>query len=226
MFLVSNEVVDFSLWSLFINADFVVKLTMIILIVFSVWSWAVILERARFFTSTLRKMSIFEKCFWSGDSLETVFSRFSKNSSDPLSAVFCAGVMEWERSQRVAPDRLMERVSQVMENAIAKEASSLEGRISGLATIGSIAPFIGLFGTVWGIVNSFRSIAAQKSTSLAVVAPHISEALFATALGLLAAIPAVMAYNRFTSKIGTISSRSEIFMKDFVVLLSRKLDTH
>ncbi len=222
----SGEVVDFSLVSLFVNADFVVKSTMIILMAFSVWSWAVILERSRFFASTLRKMSIFEKCFWSGDSLETVFSRFSKSSSDPLSAVFCAGVVEWERSQRAEAGRLMERLSQVMENAIAREATALEGRISGLATIGSIAPFIGLFGTVWGIVNSFRSIAAQKSTSLAVVAPHISEALFATALGLLAAIPAVMAYNRFSSKINTISRQSEIFMKDFIVLLSRKLDNH
>jgi biopolymer transport protein TolQ len=195
------------------------------LLIFSVWSWAVIVERSRYFAAITRRMSIFEKCFWSGDSLETVFNRFSKNNSDPLSTVFCAGVMEWERSQRTDPDRLMNRVTQVMENTLAKEVGALEGRIAGLATIGSIAVYVGLLGTVWGIVNSFRSIAAQKSTSLAIVAPHISEALFATALGLVAAIPAVMAYNRFSTKINNVTRHADIFMKDFVIILSRKLDS-
>ena len=141
-----------------------------------------------------------------------------------MAAVFCAGVVEWEKSQKTDPKRLMERLAQVMSNSLTKEIEPLEGRISTLATIGSISPFVGLFGTVWGIVNSFRSIGAQKTTSLAVVAPHISEALFATALGLFAAIPAVMAYNRFSGDINKITRNTEIFMNDFLVLLSRKLD--
>lgn len=216
--------IDLSLASLFFQADFMVQMVMLVLIAASVWSWAIMFERYIYFKRTQRLMATFENIFWSGESLESLYNRFNHRNRDPMAGVFCAGVVEWEKSQKTDPKRLMERLNQVMNNAITKEMGTLEGRISTLATIGSTAPFIGLFGTVWGIVNSFRAIGAQKTTSLAVVAPHISEALFATALGLLAAIPAVIAYNRFSGSIGKIIRDTEIFMNDFLVLLSRKLD--
>lgn len=216
--------VDFSLTSLFFQADFMVQMVMLLLIAASVWSWAIMLERYVYFKRTQSMMRTFENIFWSGESLESLYNRFNNRNRDPMAAVFCSGVVEWEKSQKTDPKRLMERLTQVMGNSITKEMEQLEGRIGTLATIGSISPFVGLFGTVWGIVNSFRSIGAQKTTSLAVVAPHISEALFATALGLLAAIPAVMAYNRFSADINKITRDTEIFMNDFLVLLSRKLD--
>lgn len=219
-----DKEIDFSLISLFLQADFMVQLVMLMLIGASIWSWAIMFERYIHFKKTQNMMRTFESIFWSGESLESLYNRFNNRNRDPMAAVFCAGVVEWEKSQKTDPKRLMERLDQVMNNALTKEIEPLEGRISSLATIGSISPFIGLFGTVWGIVNSFRSIGAQKTTSLAVVAPHISEALFATALGLLAAIPAVMAYNRFSGDINKITRNTEIFMNDFLVLLSRKLD--
>lgn len=216
--------IDLSLTSLFFQADFMVQMVMLLLIAASVWSWAIMLERYMYFKRTQSMMRAFENIFWSGESLDSLYNRFNNRNRDPMAAVFCAGVVEWEKSQKTDPKRLMERLTQVMGNSLTKEMEQLEGRIGTLATIGSIAPFVGLFGTVWGIVNSFRSIGAQKTTSLAVVAPHISEALFATALGLLAAIPAVMAYNRFSGNINKITRDAEIFMNDFLVLLSRKLD--
>lgn len=219
-----DKEIDFSLISLFLQADFMVQLVMLMLIGASIWSWAIMFERYMHFKKTQNMMQTFESIFWSGESLESLYNRFNNRNRDPMAAVFCAGVVEWEKSQKTDPKRLMERLDQVMNNALTKEIEPLEGRISSLATIGSISPFIGLFGTVWGIVNSFRSIGAQKTTSLAVVAPHISEALFATALGLLAAIPAVMAYNKFSGDINRITRNTEIFMNDFLVLLSRKLD--
>lgn len=218
-----NEI-DFSITSLFLQADFMVQLVMLMLIGASIWSWAIIIERYIHFKRTHSMMRTFESIFWSGESLESLYNRFNNRSRDPMAAVFCAGVVEWEKSQKTDPKRLMERLAQVMSNSLTKEIEPLEGRIASLATIGSISPFVGLFGTVWGIVNSFQSIGAQKTTSLAVVAPHISEALFATALGLVAAIPAVMAYNRFSGDINKITRNTEIFMNDFLVLLSRKLD--
>lgn len=218
-----NEI-DFSITSLFLQADFMVQFVMLMLIGASIWSWAIMVERYLHFKRTQRMMRTFESIFWSGESLESLYNRFNNRSRDPMAAVFCSGVVEWEKSQKTDPKRLMERLSQVMSNSLTKEIEPLEGRIATLATIGSISPFVGLFGTVWGIVNSFQSIGAQKTTSLAVVAPHISEALFATALGLVAAIPAVMAYNRFSGDINKITRNTEIFMNDFLVLLSRKLD--
>lgn len=215
---------DLSLTTLFFNADFMVQFVMLLLIGSSVWSWAIILERFFYFKRLQLMMKSFENIFWSGESLESLYARFNNRNRDPMATVFCAGVLEWEKSQKTPSKSLMDRLSQVMNNAITKEMTNLERRIGMLATIGSVAPFVGLLGTVWGIVNSFRSIGAQKTTSLAVVAPHISEALFATALGLLAAIPAVVAYNRFSSNIGIITRDTEIFMNDFLVLLSRKLD--
>lgn len=216
--------IDLSLSSLFLQADFMVQMVMLLLMTASVWSWAVMLERYLYFKRTQRMMTVFENIFWSGESLESLYSRFNNRNRDPMAAVFCAGVLEWEKSQKTESKRLMERLTQVMSNALTKEMARMEGKIASLATIGSVSPFVGLFGTVWGIVNSFRSIGAHKSTSLAVVAPHISEALFATALGLLAAIPAVVAYNRFSSEINNIVRNTEIFMNDFLILLSRKLD--
>ncbi len=216
--------IDLSLSSLFLQADFMVQMVMLLLIAASVYSWAIILERYTYFKRLNVSIKTFQKTFWSGDSLESLYSRFNHKNRDPMAAVFCTGVVEWEKSSKIEYKRLMERLEQVMHTALAKEQDRLEGKIGVLATVGSISPFVGLFGTVWGIVNSFRSIGAQKTTSLAVVAPHISEALFATALGLLAAIPAVMAYNRFSADINKVTRNTEIFMSDFLVLLSRKQD--
>lgn len=215
---------DLSLTTLFWQADFMVQFVMLILMAASVWSWAIILERILYFKRLRLMMRSFENTFWSGESLESLYNRFNNRNRDPMASVFCAGVLEWEKSQKISSNNLMERLTQVMGNAITKEVTNLEKRIGILATIGSVAPFVGLLGTVWGIVNSLRSIGAQKTTSLAVVAPHISEALFATAIGLLAAIPAVVAYNRFSGTISLINRETDIFMNDFLVLLSRKLD--
>lgn len=216
--------IDLSLSSLLLQADFMVQLVMLLLIAASIYSWAIILERYTYFKRLGLMMKKFQDVFWSGDSLESLYSRFNQKNRDPMAAVFCAGIVEWQKSSKLEHKRLMERLDQVMANALAKEQERLEGKIGILATVGSIAPFVGLFGTVWGIVNSFRSIGAQKTTSLAIVAPHISEALFATALGLLAAIPAVVAYNRFASNINTVTRNTQIFLNDFLLLLSRKQD--
>lgn len=216
--------IDLSLSSLFLQADFMVQLVMLLLIAASIYSWAIILERYAYFKRLNLMMKKFQDVFWSGDSLESLYSRFNHKNRDPMAAVFCAGVAEWQKSSKLDHKRLMERLDQVMSNALAKEQDRLEGKIGLLATVGSIAPFVGLFGTVWGIVNSFRSIGTQKTTSLAIVAPHISEALFATALGLLAAIPAVMAYNRFAASINKVTRNTQIFLNDFLLLLSRKQD--
>lgn len=201
-----------------------VQLVMLTLLAASVVCWAIIIERVFVLRRAKTLSNNFEEQFWSGESIEDLYNRFRERNQDPLSTVFCAGTMEWERANReISPD-LLARIQQVMENTLNKEMGKLETKISFLATVGSVAPFIGLFGTVWGIVNSFRSIGLEKSTSLAVVAPHMSEALFATALGLLAAIPAVMAYNRFSETINQIGRQTDIFINDFVVLLARKLD--
>ncbi len=218
---------DFSLWGLFLRADIIVKLVMLGLIFASVWSWAIIFDKWWRFSRIERRADQFERIFWSGRSLEDLYQEMGHRPQHPLSALFIAAMREWRRSQEVVSSSfvgLKERVDKVMQVTISREMMNLESRLLFLATVGSVAPFVGLFGTVWGIMNSFQSIAVSRDTNLAVVAPGIAEALFATALGLVAAIPAVVAYNRFSSQTSRIAARMESFADEFSAILSRQLD--
>ncbi|MGB6086000.1 protein TolQ [Parvibaculum sp.] len=218
---------DFSLWGLFLRADIIVKLVMLGLIFASVWSWAIIFDKWWRFSRIERRADQFERIFWSGRSLEDLYQEMGHRPQHPLSALFIAAMREWRRSQEIVSSSfvgLKERVDKVMQVTISREMMNLESRLLFLATVGSVAPFVGLFGTVWGIMNSFQSIAVSRDTNLAVVAPGIAEALFATALGLVAAIPAVVAYNRFSSQAARIAARMESFADEFSAILSRQLD--
>ena len=194
---------DFSLIALFLQAHIVVKLVIIGLLLASVWCWAIIVDKTLLYCRTRRQMDQFEKVFWSGQSLEELYRTLSGRTPHGMAAVFVAAMREWKRSFEAgarSPLGLQTRIDKVLDVTIAREVERLERRLLFLATVGSAAPFIGLFGTVWGIMTSFQAIAASKNTTLAVVAPGIAEALLATALGLLAAIPAVIAYNKFSTR--------------------------
>jgi biopolymer transport protein TolQ len=219
---------ELTLWSLFMMADIVVKSVMIILVIASVWTWAVIFEKTFRYRRLRRLAGKFEDAFWSGGSLEELYQRIGANPSDPMASVFTAAMREWERSAgRVtsgAAVGLQQRIERVMQLTMNREIDKLERYLPFLASVGSAAPFIGLFGTVWGIMNAFSSIAATNQTSLAVVAPGIAEALFATALGLVAAIPATLAYNKLSSDLGRYAGRLESFAGEFGAIISRQLD--
>jgi len=218
---------DLSLIALFLQAHVVVKVVMLGLIAASIWCWAIIIDKAISYGRTRRSMDRFEKVFWSGQSLEDLYRSLAGRPNHALGALFVAAMREWKRSHeggKAAIGSLSMRIDKVLDVAVTREAERLESRLLVLATVGSAAPFIGLFGTVWGIMTSFQSIAAADSTNLAVVAPGIAEALFATALGLLAAIPAVIAYNRYAAEAGHLSSRMEGFADEFSAILSRQID--
>lgn len=219
---------DFSLWGLFLQADLVVKTVIIGLVISSVWTWAIIIEKIVVLANMRRKTNQFEEDFWSGRSLEDLFASMSKRKNVSSAALFMAAMREWKRSQesmmRAGFIGVQQRIERSMDVALQKEMAGLESRLLFLATVGSTAPFVGLFGTVWGIMNSFQAIAVSKSTNLAVVAPGIAEALFATALGLLAAIPAVVFYNKITNDIGKLGIRLETFSGEFTSIISRQLD--
>jgi len=218
---------EVSMLSLFLQADIVVKLVMIGLLFASIWCWAIIFEKIVTYRRTRGRMDQFEKVFWSGHSLEELYQSLSARTNHAMAALFVAAMREWKRSHETGALSMMgvqSRIDKVMDVTIARETARLEGRLLFLATVGSAAPFIGLFGTVWGIMNSFQAIAASESTNLAVVAPGIAEALFATALGLLAAIPAVIAYNKLSSDVNKIITRLEGFADEFSAILSRQLD--
>ena len=210
-FAVSN----FSFFSLFFKADFVVKFVIVILIAASIYSWAIILEKYKLFKKINGSSSIFEEQFWSSKSADGLYKKLEDYNEDPMANVFKAG-MDFMIKNKSRTASIQERVLQSMNSSIDKEMEIVEKKLTFLATVGSTAPFIGLFGTVWGIMNSFQSIAISKNTSLAIVAPGIAEALFATALGLLAAIPAVVAYNKFTSDSRKYSTRLENFSQSFI----------
>lgn len=206
---------NFSFFPLFLKADFVVKFVIIILIAASIYSWAIIIEKYKLFKKINGSSSIFEEQFWSSKSADSLYKKLEGYNEDPMANVFKAG-MDFMIKNKSRSASTQERVLQALSGSIDKEMAVVEKKLTFLATVGSTAPFIGLFGTVWGIMNSFQSIAISKNTSLAIVAPGIAEALFATALGLLAAIPAVVAYNKFTSDSRRYSTRLENFSQSFI----------
>lgn len=224
---------DLSMIGLFLQADLIVKSVMLALILASIWAWTVILAKRSNLKKLNKKADIFEDSFWSGEPLDKIYQRVKNSKPDPLLATFAAGMEEWQAGiagglpiKESMQASLRQRVERAMNVAIGREINVLERGMTFLASVGSTAPFIGLFGTVWGIMNSFSSIAATNNTSLAVVAPGIAEALFATALGLVAAIPAVIGYNVFSSGINRYADRLEAFADEFSAILSRHLDSH
>ncbi len=224
---------NLSIIALFMHADIIVKAVAIILVFASVWCWAIIFEKKATIGKLNRRANKFEDAFWSGEPLDKLYQRIKKSPHDPLLKVFSAGMEEWQNTvSGGVPDKeqlqasLRQRVERAMSVAISREMVRLERGMTFLATVGSTAPFIGLFGTVWGIMNSFNSIAHTNNTSLAVVAPGISEALFVTALGLVAAIPSVIAYNGYSSKLQRYAGRLDAFVNEFSAILSRHLESH
>ena len=222
---------DFSLWALFLKADVLVKAVMLVLVLSSVWCWAIIFEKGIRFRRLRAQADQFEDSFWSGGSLEDLFDRIGTRPDHPMEILFVSAMREWRRStskgltgEDFLRAGIKERIVQVMHITLTREVERLERYMGFLATVGSTAPFVGLFGTVWGIMNSFQAIALTKDTNLAVVAPGIAEALFATALGLIAAIPAVVAYNKFSTDLGRYTIRLEGFVGEFSAILSRQLD--
>jgi len=210
---------DFSLFQLFIRADFIVKAVIIILIAASVYSWALIFDKYKLFKRIEKSTNSFEEKFWKTKSAESFYNNFTNREKDPVGNIFQSAMIELIRTKSKSSAVQLARVSRVIEISADKEIKSIEKHFTFLATVGSTAPFIGLFGTVWGIMNSFQSIAISRNTSLAIVAPGIAEALFATALGLLAAIPAVVAYNKFNSDSKKYSGRIENFSKRFLSII-------
>jgi biopolymer transport protein TolQ len=218
---------DLSVFALFWQAHWIVKTVMIGLLFASVWVWAIAIEKTILYARTRKAMNAFEHAFWSGQSLEDLYKSLSSRPPNTMAALFVAAMREWKRSfegQARSFTGLQTRIEKVMDVTIAREVEHLERGLLVLATVGSAGPFIGLFGTVWGIMTSFQSIAASKNTSLAVVAPGIAEALFATALGLVAAIPATIFYNKFIAEVNRQAQRMEGFADEFAAILSRQID--
>jgi biopolymer transport protein TolQ len=207
---------DFSIITLFMRADMVVKLVMLSLVVASIFSWALIIDKIKIFRKLFKETEIAEDQFWSSKSAGDFYKKTDSNSDNPLVLVFRAG-LECVQEHK-SKGQIMERTKRVMDVAIDKQVEKYEKNLTFLATVGSVAPFVGLFGTVWGIMNSFQSIAISRNTSLAIVAPGIAEALFATALGLLAAIPAVVAYNKFSSDSRKYTQKLENFTQSFLTI--------
>jgi len=208
---------DFSLWSLFIRADFIVKSVILMLIGCSIYSWAIIIEKFRLFKKINLESDEFEQKFWKSKAAETFYNSLPTNLENPMALLFKDSMQTLLKAKNKS--NLNERMSSMLEVNIEKQMVTLEKGFTFLATVGSTAPFIGLFGTVWGIMNSFQSIAISRNTSLAIVAPGIAEALFATALGLLAAIPAVVAYNKFNNDSKKYSQKLENFSKRFLSII-------
>jgi biopolymer transport protein TolQ len=227
-----NMAHSMSAWHLFLQADIVVKAVMLMLVIASIWCWAIIFEKSRRLKSLNRRAGKFEEAFWSGESLDRLYDRVKQAKSDPMIRTFLSGMEEWRLGlQGMAQNRgneslqagLAQRIERAMALTIGREMDKIEKNMTFLANVGSAAPFIGLFGTVWGVMNSFTSIAASQNTSLVVVAPGIAEALFATALGLFAAIPAVIAYNKFSAEINRYADRVDAFTSEFSAILLRHL---
>ncbi len=223
---------DLSLIGMFMQSDMVVKFVILALFFASFWCWAIIFDKILAFKLVERKTNKFERSFWSGELLERIYEGIKGKANHPMAKIFVSAMREWKMQDEVVSERaelkvgLKERIFQAMSLVRNQELDKLERNINILATVGSTAPFVGLFGTVWGIMNSFQSIALAKNTTLAVVAPGIAEALFATAIGLFAAIPAVIFYNKFTSDVTRLANKLEDFSGELGAILSRELDKH
>ncbi|MBT3142679.1 protein TolQ [Phaeobacter gallaeciensis] len=220
--------IDFSMWGLFARATLTVKLVMLMLTGASFWSWAIIIQKLITYRSARREAAVFDQSFWSGEPLDQLFEQIGAQPKGSSQKVFAAGMTEWRRSHRTDGGLIagaQARIDRSMDVAINKEAEALQKGLPVLATVGSTAPFVGLFGTVWGIMTAFIEIAEQQNTNLAVVAPGIAEALMATGLGLLAAIPAVIFYNKLSADSDRIVSGYESFADEFATILSRQLDS-
>lgn len=222
---------NLSLLALFLHADAVVKLVMLLLLFASIWVWAIIIEKVVAIRRVNREATAFEDSFWSGGSLDELYEQEGADPTNPMAAVFGAAMGEWKRTARIAGSEIgktgvQERVDRAMNVTIMREMERLERFMIFLASVGAVAPFVGLFGTVWGIMHSFAAIAAMHNTDLAVVAPGIAEALFATALGLVAAIPAVLAYNKLSNDLARFAARLEGFGTEFSAILSRQSEEH
>jgi len=221
---------DFSLLALWERADYIIQGVIVTLVLASFWCWAIIFEKFFRFRRLKGQNNKFEDIFWSGKSLDDLYDKLGHRPDHPMALMFASAMREWRRSSEKGPissanvDGVKERISRVMRVTEARELDRVERFLPFLATVGSTAPFIGLFGTVWGIMNSFQSIASNNNTTLAVVAPGIAEALFATALGLVAAIPAVVAYNNFINSRDRLAVRLDGFAEEFQAILSRQLD--
>ena len=219
--------IDFSVLGLFTKAHWVVQVVILMLVVASFWSWAIIIDKIIRYRSLKRSFTAFEEEFWSGASLDDLYTGLDDTKRSPIERVFAAGMREWRRSFETGGSLIAganDRIDRTMAVAVDRESEQMESWMGFLATVGAIAPFIGLFGTVWGIKNSFEAIASSQNTNLSVVAPGIAEALFATALGLLAAIPAVIAYNLLSDRAARLSGRLSAFSDEFSTLLSRQLE--
>lgn len=219
--------IDFSMWSLFARATITVKLVMLMLVGASFWSWSIIVQKTLAYRRARAEAAVFDRAFWSGEPLDELFQQIGPEPAGAAQRVFAAGMIEWQRSLRTDGGFIagaQARIDRSMDVAIAKEADSLQSGLPVLATVGSVTPFVGLFGTVWGIMHSFIGIAEQQNTNLAVVAPGIAEALLATGLGLLAAIPAVIFYNKLSADSDKIVAGYEAFADEFATILSRQLD--
>jgi biopolymer transport protein TolQ len=218
---------DLSILALFWQAHWMVKSVTVGLLICSVWVWAIAVDKFILYARTKKAMDRFEQTFWSGQSLEELYRTISSRPNHSMAALFVAAMREWKRSFESQPRSfagLQMRIEKVMDVTITREVERLERQLLVLATVGSAGPFIGLFGTVWGIMTSFQAIAASKNTSLAIVAPGIAEALFATAIGLVAAIPATIFYNKFSSEVNRQAQRLEGFADEFAAILSRQID--
>jgi len=226
--LAAAQEMDFSMWGLFAQSTFIVKMVMLLLIAASFWAWSIIIQKHITFRKARGEADAFDQRFWSGEPLDGLFEEVGPEPEGRSERVFAAGMLEWKRSHRTdgalipgAPSR----IDRSMDVAIARESEALQGGLQVLATVGSTSPFIGLFGTVWGIMHAFINIAEQQNTNLAVVAPGIAEALLATGLGLLAAIPAVIFYNKLSADSDRIVAGYESFADEFSTILSRQLDS-
>lgn len=225
--LAAAQEIDFSLLSLFLRATFTVKIVMMGLMAMSFWSWSIIIRKHLMFRASRAEASVFDRAFWSGEPLDELFEKIGGEPQGPSEKIFAAGMLEWKRSHRQDGGLIagaQARIDRAMDVAIARESEQLNKGLSFLATTGSTAPFIGLFGTIWGIKHSFEQIAISQNTNLAVVAPGIAEALLATGIGLIAAIPAVVFYNKLNSDSEHILGGYESFADEFATILSRQLD--
>jgi biopolymer transport protein TolQ len=227
----STTAATLSMWEMFWHADWIVQLVMILLVAASFWCWTLIFAKTMKLTRLRKQADTFEDLFWSGGTLDALYDRVGSKPDEPLASVFASAMREWRRaaSLATAPTQekkisLQQRIERVMQATTSREVEFLEKNMGFLASVGSTAPFVGLFGTVWGIMNSFQNIAASQSTNLAVVAPGIAEALLATALGLIAAIPAVLAYNKLSGEINRYANRLEAFSQEFSAIISRHLE--